>query len=245
MNIKTRSLDGWIIYQPVSGSIQPEKILELSKQDPDDVLRDHHRSQVNRINYQGNSYVVKTPNNKNNSIWIRFTTLYRNSEVVKDLKSQLLLNSLKINTVNPVAALESRKCGMVVDSRIVYQFKDGDEISVKHYPDMMFIMNSLHANGYLHDDPHTNNFLQKNDEVFVIDCKPRTNVFGRAGIAHNFVSLARRSDTPQEIYTLAGASPANNNLYRIINTLINFQQFRRLIKNKVRELLGMEYKHRR
>ena len=244
MKIKTITFNDWVIYQPAHEDFQLEKLLELNNQDPDYVLRNHHRSQVNRIDYQGNSYVLKTPNNKNNSAWIRFTTLYRDSEVLKNLKSQLLLNSLKISTVKPVAALENRKFGMVVDSRIIYHYREGTEISVKHFPLMVSIMNALHSNGYLHDDPHTKNFLQKNDEVFVIDCKPRNNIFGQAGIAHNFITLARRSGDPQEVYKLIGASPSTNTLYQIINTLINSQQFRRSIKNRIKLFLGIDYKHR-
>ena len=243
MKIKTTRFDGWVIYQPVSVDMKVENLIVLNKQKADVVLREHHRSRVNRVQFQGNNYVIKSPNNKNNSIWIRFTTLYRESEVVKDLKSQLLLDSLKIDTVSPVAALEIRKFGMVIDSRIIYQYKEGEEISVKHYPKMVAIMNCLHANKFLHDDPHTNNFLQKNDDVFVIDCKPRNNFFGQAGIVHNFITLARRSYNSQEIYRLVGASPSNNTLYRLINAFINSQQFRRTIKNKIKLLLGLNYKH--
>lgn len=244
MKIKAITFNEWVIYQPVNEDFQPEELLQLNNQNPDSVLRDHHRSRVVRINFHGSSYVIKTPNNKNNSAWIRFTTLYRNSEVVKDLKSQLLLNALEINTVRPVAALEIRKFGMVIDSRIIYHYREGAELSVRHYPEMVSVMKILHANGYMHDDPHTKNFLQENDDVFVIDCKPRYNLFGQAGIAHNFITLARRSEDPQQVYKLAGASPSDNILYKMVNSLINSQQFRREIKNRIKLFLGIDYRHR-
>ena len=242
MKIKTTCSANWVIYQPVSSAFSIEDILEISDRDPDSVLREHHRSQVLKVNSQGNSYVVKTPNNKNKSLWIQFTTLYRNSEVVKDLKSQLLLNSLKIKTVEPVAALEIRKFGAVVNSKIIYQFKEGSQISTAHFPAMIFIMKTLHNNGYLHDDPHTKNFLQHNHEVFAIDCKPRNNMFGQIGIAHNFITLARRSPNSQEIYQLIGMSPSSSKLYKLVNNLINLQQIRRSIKNKFKLMLGLDYK---
>ncbi len=243
MKIKTISRDGWAIYHPACGRVQAEKILEINHQRPECVLRDHHRSHVNRIDFEDEQYVVKIPNNKNKSMWIRFTTLYRDSEVVRDLKSQLLLKSLNINAVEPVAALEKRKFGMVVDSRIIYEYRDGQEISVDHYPGMMDIMKILHANGYLHDDPHTKNFLQKDNEVFAIDCKPRTNVFGKVGIAHNFIILARRSAHAREVYKLVGSSPSDNSVYKLINILVNSQQCRRAVKNAIKSRLGMNYKH--
>ena len=244
MKIKTICSAGWVIYQPVSVEFDIDTILQINAEQPELVLRDHHRSQVNKIKLQGASFVVKTPNNKNKSLWIQFTTLYRDSEVLKDLKSQILLNNLNINTVKPVAALEIRRFGMVVDSRIIYQFKKGSEISIKHYPAMISIMNTLHRNGYLHDDAHTKNFLQENDQVFAIDCKPRNNLFGQPGIAHNYITLARRSGHPHEIYQLVGSSPSTQYIYKLMNGLINFQQIQRTIKNKLKLFLGLEYKRK-
>lgn len=244
MKIKTSSAANWIIYQPVSSTFSIEEILEISNQDTDRVLRQHHRSQVLKVKYRGAGYVVKTPNNKNKSWWIQFTTLYRDSEVVKDLKSQLLLKSLTINTVEPVAALEIRKLGRVVDSKIIYQFKDGSQMSNEYLPAMIFIMNTLHNNGYIHDDPHIKNFLQHDHAVFAIDCKPRNNWFGQVGIVHNFITLARRSTNPEEIYRLIDASPSTHSLYKMVNGFINLQQVRRSIKNKFKIILGLDYKRK-
>ena len=244
MKIKTTSAENWIIYQPVSSRYSVEEILKIRRQRPDMVLRDHHRSQVFKVNHQGKEFVIKSPDNKNKSLWIQFTTLYRDSEVVKDLKSQLLLKSLKIKTVKPVAALETRKLGAVVDSKIIYQYKKGTEISSAQFPAMITIMKALHTNGYIHDDPHTKNFLQHNHHVFAIDCKPRNNWFGQLGIAHNFITLARRSPDSQEIYKLAGASPSTHRLYKLVDSFINTQQVRRTVKNKFKLALGLYYKRK-
>lgn len=245
MKIKTICFNGWVVYHPDEIDLQIGKIFELKTLNPEIVLRDHHRSKVKKVNFLGKSYVVKSPDNKNKSVWIRFTTLYRDSEVYRDLKSQLLVASMNISTVKPVAALERRKSGMVFDSRIIYQYREGAEISVRHYPSMVSIMKKLHANGYLHDDPHARNFLQKNDALFVIDCKPRVNLFGKAGIAHNFITLARRSEDAQEIYRLIGESPSSSAVYWMVNGLINLQHVRRTIKNVFKSFLGIDYISRR
>lgn len=244
MIIKTSSSGDWVTYQPLTGEFQADTLVGLIGSTPENVLRDHHRSRVDKVNFEGEYYVIKSPNNKNKSRWIRFTTLYRDSEVLKDLKSQLLLRRLNIETVRPIAALERRRFGMVIDSKIIYRFREGREISVTEYPEMVSIMNTLHSHGYLHDDPHTKNFLQQNGEVFVIDCKPRFNFFGKAGIAHNFITLARRSSHSQQIYDLAGSSPSNSGLYKFINSLIDMEQYRRSIKNSIKVRLGIDYRQK-
>ncbi len=244
MRLKLQNLSGWLIYTPIDSTVSVEEITELQHERPVEVLRQHHRSVVEKKKLNNEYYVVKQPNNKNHSHWIRFTTLYRDSEVTKDLKSQLLLKQLGIPTVTPVAALEKRKIGMVVDSKIIYQFKPGEPISVKHYSEVLKFMQLLHNNGYLHDDPHTKNFLQSENNVFAIDCKPRKNLFFNLGVAHNNITLARRSENPQAIYDLLGIDINKKLEYRLINHVIELQQFRRSIKNRLRKLLGIDYKNK-
>ena len=208
------------------------------------ILRKHHRSIVEKKQLNNVEYVVKQPNNKNHSLWVRFTTLYRDSEVLRDLKSQFLLDQIGIETVSPVAALEKRKFGMVIDSKIIYCYKDGLNIKEQHYSQMLSIMRTLHNDGYLHDDPHTNNFLENENNVFVIDCKPKKNYFFGLGIAHNNVNLARRSENSTLVYDLLEKNPLQDRQYRLANYFINLQQARRSIKNRFRKLLGIDHKNR-
>ncbi len=243
MRIKFQKLAGWLVYSPSCSPLSSDKVLELLSTPATEVLRNHHRSIVEKKQFDSIDHVVKQPNNKNRSLWIRFTTLYRDSEALRDLKSQLLLDQLDIPTVSPVAALEKRKFGMVIDSRIIYRFRTGDEITEQHYPQMIKIMGILHKNGYLHDDPHSNNFLQSADEVFVIDCKPKKNYFFGLGIAHNNICLARRSENADEVFKLVGKNPDHDLTYRLINYFIDLQQARRGLKSKFRKILGINYKN--
>ncbi len=242
MRVKLQKHSGWLIYTQIDSTVSVESIIELNNQKPVEMLRQHHRSVVEKKKLDDVYYVVKQPNNKNHSYWIRFTTLYRDSEVVKDLKSQLLLAQLGVATVTPVAALEKRKFGMVVDSRIIYRFKDGEQITESHYAEMINHMQTLHDNGYLHDDPHIKNFLQSENSVFAIDCKPRKNLFFNLGIAHNNITLARKSENPDVIYALLGVDKNSNPVYRLVDYLIDLQQIRRSIKNALRKLLRIDYK---
>ena len=230
MRIKFQKSSDWLVYTSSACALSIGEILELHNRPATEILREHHRSTVVKKQLNNIEYVVKQPNNKNNSLWARFTTLYRDSEVLRDLKSQLLLNQIDILTVNPVAALEKRKFGMVIDSKIIYRYKTGYEITEHHYPQMLNIMKTLQTNGYLHDDPHTNNFLQTGDTVFVIDCKPRKNCFFGLGIAHNNITLARRSKNPNQIYKLLGKNPDQNIDYRLINSFINLHKLAGLLK---------------
>jgi len=231
-----------MVYLPPNAPLSTNEILELLTSPTTELLRNHHRSIVEKKNYSDIDYVTKQPNNKNLSQWIRFTTLYRDSEVVTDMKSQLLLGQLGIKATSPVAALERRKLGMVIDSKVIYKFKNGSEITEQHYPQIINIMTILHDNGYLHDDPHSNNFLQDNGSVFVIDCKPNKNWFFEFGVAHNNVCLARRCENPVLFYKLLGKSPEKDALYKLSNYLINLQQIRRALKNKLKKSIGIGYK---
>lgn len=242
MRIKFQKSADWFVYTPSNAALSVDDIMELLNASTTQILRKHHRSIVEKKQLKNVEYVVKQPNNKNHSLWVRFTTLYRDSEVLRDLKSQFLLDQIGIHTVTPVAALEKRKFGMVIDSKIIYFYKIGSEITQQHYPQMLNIMNILHTNGYLHDDPHTNNFLQEHDNVFVIDCKPKNNYFFGFGIAHNNISLARRSENSSKIYSLLGKNPDQNIGYKLVSGFINIQQTRRAVKNKLRTLLGIGYK---
>ena len=242
MRIKFQKSGRWLVYTPSTCTLSVDEIMELLRSPTTQILRKHHRSFVEKKQLNNVEYVVKQPNNKNNSKWNSFTTLYRDSEVLRDLKSQFLLDEIGIQTVVPVAALEKRKFGMVIDSKILYCYKVGSEITEQHYPKMLEIMNILHTNGYLHDDPHTKNFLQEQDNVFVIDCKPKKNCFFEIGITHNYISLARRCENSNKIYDLLGKNPDKNTGYRLVNGFINIQQARRALKNKLRKLLGINYK---
>ena len=242
MKLKVNKIGSWLVYQSDSTNLDPAQIIDLYGLEPDEILRHHHRSLVIKTAFENEDYVIKTPHNKNRSAWIMLTTLYRDSEVVRDLKAQSLLNSININTVTPVAAMEKRKYGLVVNSSIIYKFKPGQTISAQHYPQMVSIMNTLHENGFLHDDPHYKNFLEDENNVFVIDCKPRNNLLGELGIAFNNITLARRSESKQSIFALVGKSPDNNALYKFADKLLNLQQVQRSIKNKLRKVLGIEHK---
>ena len=244
MRLKLQKISDWLIYMPIDSTISVEDIIELQDKKPAEVLRKHHRSIVEKKQLDDVYYIVKQPNNKNHSYWIRFTTLYRDSEVLKDLKSQLLLEQLRIPTVKPIAALEKRKFGMVVDSNIIYLFRPGEQITEEQYSQMLSFMQVLHRNGYLHDDPHIKNFLQFESKAFAIDCKPRKNLFLNLGIAHNNITLARRSENPQVIYDLLGVDISKKLEYRLVNRFIELQQFRRSIKNRLRKLLGIDYKNK-
>ena len=242
MRLKLQKFSGWLIYTPFNSTLSVNEIVELKDKEPVEVLRKHHRSIVEKKELNNTYYVVKQPNNKNHSYWIRLTTLYRDSEVLKDLKSQLLLEQLEIPTVQPVAALEKRKFGMVIDSKIVYVFKPGKEISERSYAEMIRFMQILHRNGYLHDDPHSKNFLQFENKVFAIDCKPRKNIFFKLGEAHNNITLARRSKNPKVIYNLLEVDNNETLGYQLVRHFIHAQQYKRTVKNKFRKFFGIKHR---
>lgn len=234
--------DGWRIYYPNGTAISPAQLIQLINLEPEKTLRNHHRSLVKKVKRRQCEYVVKQPLNKDNSPWMRFTTLYRDSEVLRDLKSMQLLAALGIESVSPVAALEKRRLAMVYESRLIYQFRPGHPVSPQNYDKVIAIMDKLHQHGYIHDDPHAKNFLDDNGTVFAIDCKPRRNYLGRLRIIHNYLLLQKRSPEPEILKQLILKNGQASWPLRIMNRFIDLQNNRRNIKNRLRKLLNIEHK---
>lgn len=227
------------MYLAPDSTLTAAEIAAIATTEPSQVLRDHHRSLVTRIITDKGDFVIKQPRNKNASYWIRFTTLYRDSEVVLDLKSQLLLHSLGLESTTPVAAMEKRNAGMVIDSRIIYRYREGTGVTEQYFPEVIGFINTLNDYGYVHDDPHTKNFLHHQNSVFAIDCKPRKNHCGKLGRAYNLVLLAKRQQHPQLIENLIKPSTTSSASYRLMEKYFAVQQWRRGLKNKLRELLSL------
>ncbi len=158
-----------------------------------EVLTDRRRSLVKVIEFAGKQLVLKQPRNKNNSLWIQLTTLWRLGNARSGLNSLLLLQSRGFAASVPVAALERRRAGVVVDSWLIYEYQPGNAVAVDDYPHIVGFINGLHEQGWLHKDPHIDNFLTHDGQVFAIDIELVPNRYGAAGAAYNWRRLTTRS----------------------------------------------------
>ncbi|WP_157493904.1 lipopolysaccharide core heptose(II) kinase RfaY [Fulvivirga imtechensis] len=138
-------------------------------------LKEHHRSDVYKIEINKQEYVLKTPKEKNKKWWIRFTTLFRDGEAFKNIKGMFKYEELGLHTTKPVMAAEKRKLGMVTDSWLLYEFLDGESCLDREefYPMVVKELKLIHSKGYLHGDPQIRNFLHRSSQIYVIDSNPK------------------------------------------------------------------------
>lgn len=144
------------------------------------ILKENKRSNVVQFSYKGEDLVLKIPLEKNRNRWIRFTTLYRQGESYKCIKSLAKLNQLDIPTAQPFMAAEKRSFGMVVDSWLIYKYVPGHHCLDKenHYPKVTAALKSLHTKKYLHGDPQIRNFILGDDDIIhMIDAKLKPAYF--------------------------------------------------------------------
>lgn len=139
------------------------------------ILKDNHRSCVKRINVNSMDLVLKIPKEKNTRKWIRFLTWFRIGEAFKNLRAMALLADIGIKSTAPIIAAEKRKLGMVVDSWLIYNYLDGKSCldQPQIYPQVIETLKSIHKKGYLHGDPQIRNFIEKENEIYVIDANPK------------------------------------------------------------------------
>ncbi len=175
----------------------PDKL--ISKLNPVVTLKDDKRSYVAIFERYDKSYVLKVPRDKNRRQWIRFTTLYRRSEVKKMFDNLIKIKFMKINTNTPVVCGEKRVNGMVIDSYLIYSYIDGRPIRKAEYPHLIGEIKRLHNQGYLHGDFHSKNFITQDGKIFFLDTTFRKNLLGSLGCAYEMVYFHYNKNTDRSL----------------------------------------------
>lgn len=177
--MRTINYQGWTLLISDQINDQMAKDLFDSAQNKKYVLtktlKDNHRSSVKHVQINSNDLVLKVPKEKNERIWIRFLTLFRLGESFKNLKSMNLLYDIGVKTTTPIIAAEKRSFGMVVQSWLLYSYLDGTSCldRPQTYPQVIGTLKSIHKKGYTHGDPQIRNFIEKENEIYVIDTNPK------------------------------------------------------------------------
>lgn len=163
--------------------------------DSTEVFRDDYRSFVGLIEVEGRRVVVKSPRLKNRSRWIRWTTLFRRGEAVDTIANLWRARSHGAPVADPVFAMEKRVAGKVVDSWMAYFYMDGRRCEPSNYPALVNALQHLHELGWVHGDPHFDNFVWDGERVWILDCRPHRPTFGAISRAYDFVLL--RNSRPE------------------------------------------------
>lgn len=162
-------------------------------------LKDDRRSLVKFGEINGIRLIAKQPRDKNKRKWARFLTLFGAGEARKTFATLLEFKDKGIESLNPFCLLEKRQLGMVVDSWLLYHYREGSESDKRYLKGIINLLKKLHSNGYQHGDPNFGNFMIDPDgQLFLIDCKgkPRSGQFSDY---YDFMLLGRGKLTTQEI----------------------------------------------
>ena len=161
------------------------------------ILKDDHRSYVSLIEIEGENLVYKQPIEKNNRKWQRFLSIFRGSESRREFQNIEKINEVGLNGATPHLAVEKKKGLFVVDSYLIYSYIDGRESSFKDIEIISQELKKIHDLGFLHGDSHLNNFLIKDNKVYLIDTKLEKNKYGNFGKSFEFMYL--EESCPEEI----------------------------------------------
>ncbi len=167
-----------------------EQLAEL-----EETLKDNHRSLVLKGALNGKMIIAKQPRDKNKRLWARILSYVEPSEAAQTLESLEVFNQRGLASVQPILALEKRVFGAVVDSWLVYEYREGQSSQEQHLPRVIELLHMLHTAGFRHNDPNLGNFLiSPDDEMFLLDCKGRKRS-GNFSDANDFFLLKKINKT--------------------------------------------------
>ncbi len=199
-------------------------------------LKDDKRSLVKQGELLGKQVIAKQPRDKNRRKWIRALSLIRKSEALSAQETLSDFEQQGIESVKPICVLEQRKNGMVIDSWLIYEFREGSESNVTKLPEILSLLNQLHLSGYRHDDPNFGNFLvDSNDSLFLIDCKGKKRL-GYFSDYYDYMLLSQRNEGV-DMDTLIDAVGINTNLwaYKLAQCYAAYKRKRTEFKEKRRQ----------
>lgn len=192
MKMSKRHKKNWNIFSSKTDVIFFD-IIDQKKYVVKNILKKHHRSLVYHIEINNKQYILKIPTEKNTRWWIRFTTLFRDGEAVKNIKGMIKYEELGLHSTRPVIAAEKRNWGMVTDSWLLYEYLDGEPCLDKkeYYPLVIEELKRIHRKGYLHGDSQIRNFLYKAGRIYVIDSNPKPIGLTAFSRAYEFAYLRK------------------------------------------------------
>ena len=230
--------DGWTISCVPGEEAVLEKLDEILPPESRSAttMRDDYRSFVGVIDVGGRRIIAKSPRLKNANKWIRFTTIFRPGEALAGVRKMWLLRRRGVNCTAPIMAMEKRRAGMIVDSWMFYEYVHGVGGARERYPEIVDALRKLHDAGWIHGDPHIENFIWDGRAIHLIDFQPKRAFFGRIAEQYDFIRLKSNFEgiengLPEATRTVA---------YRIAALYERWILAWRRIKKGIRGALGIE-----
>ena len=161
------------------------------------ILKNDQRSYVALINIEGENLIYKQPIEKNSRKWQRFLSIFRGSESRREFQNIEKIREIGLNGADPRLAVEKKGGLVVIDSYFIYSYIDGRESNFEDIEIISQELKKIHDLGFLHGDSHLNNFLIKDNKVYLIDTKLEKNKYGNFGKSFEFMYL--EESCPEEI----------------------------------------------
>ena len=199
-------------------------------------LKDDKRSLVKQGELFGKHVVAKQPRDKNRRKWMRALSFFRKREALSAQETLCHFEQQGIESVKPICVLEQRKNGMLIDSWLIYEFREGKESTLIKLPDILSMLKKLHLAGYRHDDPNFGNFLVDPDgSLFLIDCKGKKRL-GYFSDYYDYMLLSQRNNGI-EMNTLIDTVGIDTNLwaYKLAQWYAAYKRKRTELKAKQRQ----------
>lgn len=211
-----------------------KKIINKEEVKFDKILKDTDRSFVGVIKLKNKMIIFKQPREKNRRKWIRFLTLFRKGEAVKNFESLDKAEKIGIKSNKPYLKIEKRKYGMIVDSWVIYEYIEGRECSSKEeYKKLFKVLDNIHDKGYLHGDSQIQNFVLSEDEVYAIDCGLKKNIYGKFGEMYEYIYLRESRKEIEKYYEF----DIKNFHYRVADFYKKWLYFLGSSRKKIKKLI--------
>ena len=156
---------GWESYFstiPDVGRIlsSPKKILQYTKY-----------SLVLLLEYEGQKFIAKRSLNQERRLWTKFTSLYRQGEGVRTMRTLNRMYTCGLPVPEPVLVLEKKRRGFTIASWSVYRYLEGETCGFEHSAQIAQALKMMHGKGWVHRDPHVWNFLDHKGQIQILDCE--------------------------------------------------------------------------
>jgi heptose II phosphotransferase len=199
-----------------------------------EVLRDDDHTFVGLLDLAGERIVVKSPRFKDRRPWIRVTTLLRAGHATRLLRFMQAIAQSGVPSPDPIAALERRRWGMVVESWICYRYVPGRPCTAADAPAIIAALQALHRTGWVHGDSQVRNYVADGERIVLIDANPRRKRWGRASEAYDWILLSNSLPGERLQLPLARESLA----YRLAALYDRWIHAWRAIKRRLRRRLA-------
>ena len=199
-----------------------------------EVLRDDSRGYVCVFRHRGVRLVAKQPRDKDRRTWIRFLSPFRPSHAVRMFRFMERLFETGLPVPEPVAAMERRRFGVVVESWLIYRYVEGHPLSEETASLGVEALRTIHALGFVHGDAHAGNFLVCEGRAVVLDPAPALRLLPAFGMAYDLIRLRNSCPSAGRFLEAESRRPA----FRLAEAYDKVLHAWRRLKRTLRAVIG-------